>query len=492
MQIGFTIVMLILVLLFYLSNPKNKVNQWCAVAGFFFWFGIAKQAVMFEIIPVLHRSFGMSGLNERFIPVHSFCTWVIYTLAMPTMTIAGFYFGYIDRTHPALMRFLKPLMYVPAVVLLFFFMPLHFGEYQETSMPFWITFSTYNFTFATILTFCAARGSRFERRNTDGLQKNQRKQVALVMLPPLYYWLASIFLPRLFARTELFELWQAGLFITLVSIAIFIALALKDGFMGLRLVSQNYNWNTNTSLMGLINMNAEYASHFLKSQTSNMNMCVYLLKNHFASSSDNGEVSECLDILSASMTSLESYFDRVKLHSQVIQLKDVGLHRMEDLLSGAATIALHGMPGIAVHMEIGGNLFLLCDKIHMTEVFVNIFTNAAEAMGERGSIAITEKKLSRKYQLSIKDTGSGIDKEMLEDIFTPLTSTKSKDKNSGLGLSYCRNVIAEHNGDISAKSTNGAGTTILITFPSKRVYAEADGRKGSAAQMRGEREVQHG
>jgi len=478
MRTGFSFVMGLLVILFYLSNPSNKLNRWCAISGLFFWIGVFKQAVMYEIIPALHTIIGISGLDGRFAPLHSVCTWVIYTLAMPTMEIAGLYFGNIDTTYPQHMRFLKLVMYVPGVILLFFFSPLHFGEYQSSSRAFWMTYTTYNFSYGVVLTFLSLRGIWMDKNNNA---QSQKKRVAVILLPPLYYWLFSIFVVRLlnifqlFDLSGLFKLWQLNLFLTLLCVAVFIVLAFKDGFMGLQLAAQNYNWNSNSSLMNLINANAEYASHFLKSQTTNMRMSIHLLREHYASIDiiDESDAIENLDIISRSLSSIESYFDRIKHHSQAIRLEKEGLYELTDLLTDAANVSLNRSSGITFNVDIDERVFLICDRVHMTEVFTNILTNSVEAINEKeienGIIEITGKKYRTKYNIHFKDNGNGIDSEVLGDIFAPHASTKSKDKNSGLGLSYSKNVMRVHSGNIFVNSKQGEGTTIIITFPSKRV-----------------------
>lgn len=268
LRIVFSVVFLTLIMLFYFSNPKSKINQWCTFAGCLFWVGIAKQAVMFEIIPMLHGVFNTAGLDAHFAPVFSICTWVIYSLAMPTMAIAALHFGDLYLENPKRMRMIKCVMYVPAMIILFFFAPLQFTEYQLNSRPFWITYAIYNFGFAFALTFFVLRNIYLDDSVSS---KKQKKMVAIVLLPPLYYWLITIFVVRLFQLKHLFELWQANLFLVLICISIFIFLAFQDGFMGLKLVKQNYDWNTNIKLL---NLSTAYARHFIKNQTPKMEMCI--------------------------------------------------------------------------------------------------------------------------------------------------------------------------------------------------------------------------
>jgi signal transduction histidine kinase len=67
--------------------------------------------------------------------------------------------------------------------------------------------------------------------------------------------------------------------------------------------------------------------------------------------------------------------------------------------------------------------------------------------------------------ISISDTGKGIDKENLEKIFIPFFSTANKRENWGLGLSYCYRVIMAHQGRIFVDSEPGKGTTVKILLP---------------------------
>lgn len=487
MQIANAIIFGIIVIFGYLANPRNKTNQWYCIAGFLFWLGAVNEALMYEIIPFLEPSFGMINLHESFVPFYSVFTWMLYTLAMPSLLIALIYLSDSKNAYFKHMRLLKIFMYVPGLTLTFFLAPQLFGEYQYNSPSFWITYAVYNFSFSVAYAFIAIRS--FCAGNNILLNK-QKQRVMLIFLPMLFYWLISVFVPRLIyifyphdLNIKFFDLWQANVFIMIIVLFILIVWVLKDGFMGLKLVSQNYNWNTNMSFMSLINMNAEYSSHFLKSQIVNMHMSIYLLEEHYASTDSNGAVSEYLDVLTRSISSLENYFDRIKHHSQIIQLKDDMFYRLSYILNEAMLISLNRISEISTHIDIEQNIWIKCDKIHMIEVFVNVITNAVEAMCKNGTIEVTGKKEGSKYKLWFKDNGKGIDKGMLKNMFSPRISTKSKDKNSGLGLSYCKNVMIEHGGNISAKSIHGEGATIIITFPSRRVRVVSGEREAQNEQQ---------
>lgn len=459
METGFSIVLLVLVFLFYLSNPNNKVNKWCAMSGFLFWLGIAKEAVLFNILPKL----GSARFYEYFMPINSICTWALYSLAMPTIVIFSLYFCDMDKSQPEHMRLFKVAMYVPTFILLFFFSPINFHFYQLNSLPFWITYALYNFSFGVAFTCLMVKGVRIEK---PGKAKTQKKRVAMMILPPVLFWMTSVFITHPFQMNGLLKLWQYNTYILLGCVIFFIVMAFKDGFMGLRLSSETYSWNSD---MSLINTSAEYWGHMLKSQTSKMELCIEQLKTQFE------ESPEELAILSRSISTIKGYMERIKRQSQVIHLLEEPC-RITDLLADAMPVVLLQSFGITVNIGIADNVFCLCDKSHMTELFSNIITNAAEAIHESGTIEITGTYDKSSYLLRIKDSGIGMDDDMINNIFTPYFTTKNTERNFGLGLAYCKNVIIKHGGDISAKSVRGKGMTITVAIPAKRIASGTESR----------------
>ena len=478
MRIGFSVVMLFLVILFYISDPKNKVNKWCTISGIFFWIGVTKQAVMFEVIPVLSILLESPMLAEQFVPIHSMCTWVIYTLAVPTLAVAVLYFGYINEKYPKhILRMLQCAIYIPGFVLLFFFAPWRFGEYQQTSHLFWIVYAIYNFGFAFIITFLAIKGIREEKNRHSSNQMNHRKQVAIILLPPLFYWLISIFAVRvldalLIDLTSVYEFWLGNIIIVLICIIYFIFSAFKDGFMGLKLIKQHsYDWDAS---MKMVNIGAAYNNHFLKSQTPLMEMYIDDLKEHFITLDSSKKLPKEFDDLSNSLGCLKNFFDRIIYHSQDIILKEEYVN-IADMLKVAIHVSQLDSAGIKTHIQLDENLVLMCDRSHMTEVIVNILKNASEAIRDHGEIIITGiDNEPKSYCLEFKDNGAGIDSDMIKRIFDPYVSTKNKEKNFGLGLTYCKNVVEKHGGSITVKSVMNTGTTTTIALPCGRVNRKGD------------------
>lgn len=122
--------------------------------------------------------------------------------------------------------------------------------------------------------------------------------------------------------------------------------------------------------------------------------------------------------------------------------------------------------------EIGKNysknkLIVLGNDGKLHQAFVNILTNAVQSLGEHGAINIETKSDGENVNIIIIDEGSGIEPEVLSNVFDPFYTTKPPGVGSGLGLSITYNIIKEHNGNINIKSKLQEGTTVSITLPLK-------------------------
>lgn len=105
------------------------------------------------------------------------------------------------------------------------------------------------------------------------------------------------------------------------------------------------------------------------------------------------------------------------------------------------------------------------DPDQIQQVFVNMITNAVEAMPQGGKLTISAKEKDGFMEVEIADTGCGIPQEALGKIFDPLYTTKAK--GIGLGLAVCKSIIERHEGNIEVKSEVGKGTTFIVRLPLK-------------------------
>ena len=114
-----------------------------------------------------------------------------------------------------------------------------------------------------------------------------------------------------------------------------------------------------------------------------------------------------------------------------------------------------------------------CDLMY--RAFINIFSNAIQAMPEGGTLFLSTSILDGKdgsplVELRIRDSGHGIPAEVRKKIFNPFFTTR--EKGTGLGLAIVQTIIDNHSGDIEVVSQPGEGTTIVIRLPLLQPAAE--------------------
>ncbi|MFH1672389.1 MAG: ATP-binding protein [Pseudomonadota bacterium] len=137
--------------------------------------------------------------------------------------------------------------------------------------------------------------------------------------------------------------------------------------------------------------------------------------------------------------------------------------------------------GITITRNFDDNLPVIwTDGSELRQVFLNIISNAIDSIKETGRIAgeitiTTRLKGVKHISAEITDTGHGIAKEHLDEIFIPFFTTKPPGKGTGLGLSICYGVIEKLGGKIKVESEERKGTTFNILLP----IGEKD--KGGAA-----------
>ena len=106
---------------------------------------------------------------------------------------------------------------------------------------------------------------------------------------------------------------------------------------------------------------------------------------------------------------------------------------------------------------------VLIDKRYMKQVMLNLIKNAQEAMHSGGLLTIATIGSDSEIRISVVDTGTGINPEILKKMFEPYFTTKVN--GTGLGLTLVYKIIREHQGDISVDSREGEGTDFEISLP---------------------------
>jgi two-component system sensor kinase FixL len=139
------------------------------------------------------------------------------------------------------------------------------------------------------------------------------------------------------------------------------------------------------------------------------------------------------------------------------------------LIEEASALALVGAreEGIRVSFRLDPNApLVLADRIQIQQVLLNLIRNAIEAMqgSPRRELVIATQAMPKAglVEISVGDSGTGIEREVLERLFQPFVTTKKH--GMGVGLSICRTIVESHGGKIWIESEVGQGTTFRFTL----------------------------
>lgn len=107
------------------------------------------------------------------------------------------------------------------------------------------------------------------------------------------------------------------------------------------------------------------------------------------------------------------------------------------------------------------------------QVVLNIISNALDSMDEGGTLTIELAQRGQAAELAFRDTGCGMDREVLDNIFQPFFTRSRTGKGTGLGLSISHKIVSQHGGEIEASSPGpGQGTTFVVRLPTTSAPAK--------------------
>lgn len=205
---------------------------------------------------------------------------------------------------------------------------------------------------------------------------------------------------------------------------------------------------------------ASIIGHEFRNQLGVMGISVYFLKTKLHDADE--KVKRHLVILDQQIMETNRVIENILSFSKNKELKFENLD-LENLLS-AAINKVQKPKGIEIVTQIDKNLRRIeADEIQLDRVFVNIISNAIEAMEEKGRLTITATKINNSFEILFEDTGPGIKGEDRSRIFEPFFSTKTH--GIGLGLSISKSIIEAHGGSIKIESGVSKGAVVTVRLP---------------------------
>ncbi|MEJ2053153.1 MAG: ATP-binding protein, partial [Calditrichaceae bacterium] len=179
-------------------------------------------------------------------------------------------------------------------------------------------------------------------------------------------------------------------------------------------------------------------------------------------------ISELKSIITDNMNGSRSVIDLV-LNLKNFSRLDQAAWKDANLVSGIESslrlLKSQIPPGITIDKKFDADPVVFCNPGQLNQVFINLISNAAQAIEGEGEIKIHTYADNTNFYIEIADNGEGIDEKILSKIFDPFFTTKDVNMGTGLGLSISYSIIENHGGKINVKSEKGKGSMFTITLP---------------------------
>ncbi len=457
-----TVVIWLFFTLILFSNTRHPLNRLCFISGMLFSLGTFKEYFYYDLAPVLLASGYLSSQTAQ--NLYAIMTSILYLSAMPTAFLFALHFYRSEGFH-----FLKKwgwVLLLPAALLAILFPPVQTYKLQRSSLSFWICFCCYNMIYGILFTFLMIKAIIGESSST---MRRQKRCIALLLLPPLWYWLITIFLFHTLQLNQLLQWWKGNLFFIVFAIGVYLYLAFHDGIMGLRLNTEHYQWELESQAAF---RGAQFLSHTLKRDLVKLSWCSYNLKEKIDPNLEEAQ------ILANTVEHLQGLSDRILLYSGEIVIHPQH-HSVQTLLK--QPVEEFRGKNLEIHCRITPHAQLYCDLYHIQEVLRNLLENALEAEentsdnSPKGVVEIAFFSGIRRAGhrghfdlLMVWDNGPGIDTQQKNSIFFPYHTQKAQTGHLGLGLYYCRQVMLAHGGWIQPENTSPRGFRQLLWFPQRR------------------------
>lgn len=442
--------MLVFGLIFLSFNPKDSKYRWICFALFTCVIGGL-------LAHYVNQTFGSAMLPEeyyksssvKYLPLYLLDTYSYYffpySFLMFSMTYAlstnTFFIKHKNRIY---LIFLMP-------IILFYFI---FDVYPEVNPNFIIIVvwaSIY-----IILSNCFLIYSYIKSNS-----KAESLVVCIALIPGTS---VTIYTDYILVLRKNFSVWNYHDFIAFVLVLIAIILSIKYGIMGIkiRIEKKDIETSMKPAYPGISIIN-----HSLKSEISKISMCAdSIQKNNIT---HNDIIEKSVIIIKNSLSHLSNLMNKTMKNTMDIIISEK-LVSLKDIIDSAIILNEIYMKQAKINIfrNYDSKTLLLCDETHIIEVINNILRNSIEAIGKNGEIRVAIGTSKKFFFIKIQDTGMGIPSDKISSVFLPFFTTKNKDSNLGLGLSYCYNVMKKHNGCIEISSKVGHGTEVSLYFPIHR------------------------
>ncbi len=247
---------------------------------------------------------------------------------------------------------------------------------------------------------------------------------------------------------------------------------LKEAYQELKNTNQKLIQSEKMASIGKLSAGI---AHEINNPNAGIQYCIQGLKHNYLS--DEQRI-EYLDMMEEASLKIEKVVKELLEFARphAMEFEEIDLI---DVVFRAVKLIKYKFEKYHINLIIENNnkSYIVWGSSHFLEqVFINLMMNSIDSISEKkmnsefeGEIKINFNENDRFIIMNFTDNGLGIKSNDVDEIFNPFYSTKEVGKGTGLGLAICLNIINDHKGKISLKSTNNAETTFEILLPKRGV-----------------------
>ena len=180
---------------------------------------------------------------------------------------------------------------------------------------------------------------------------------------------------------------------------------------------------------------------------------------------DQKDIKKSLGTIESRSKGLMRFVNAYKEFAKRPEL-NYSVFQLQDIIEEARTLLIEELDkqGVVIKITSQPDLKSKGDKELLTQVIINLLKNALDILvnQDHKKIEIISQKKSHQTVVEVRDNGPGIDNDMLDKIFIPFFTTKSK--GTGVGLSFAKKVMQLHNGQLKVISKKNRGTTFSLIW----------------------------
>lgn len=430
-------------------DPRKKTVRWLAALVFCGSSGALSAVISDYIIPYGERN-GFSPDAMLWLDRAQAASSLVQYYGLPFTFVMFAAHYHPQRLPEAWRRALPYAILAPAVFIMLTIHPLHPLPFR--AVVFW-----------ALPVVALGAYLVLSRRETLYLLRRNHRYTALAIVPAVMFSSVMNYVLPSFGITEM---WRYNTWAVVMAFLVFLIALFRYGFLDMQFLITRKKLDIS---LRAVTSGTAVLNHAIKNDVGKMKLFSAKIKA-YAEETDQPELLEDIRVIEAAAGHIQDMIMRVKDHTQELALRPEPLDLSDMLLELSHQVSLGLPPSVEARWELNGPLLLTADRAQVLETVQNLINNALEAMPEGGELTVKAYETPKWTVVQVQDTGMGMNRQELKRVLEPFYTTKTGSRrNFGLGLSYCYHVMKMHKGSLFIESTPGAGTTVTIHFPGKKV-----------------------